>query len=529
MRSSRLIATGLIVMLFSTPARAEDKPVKGRITGVDLFKNGLAVIKCEVVLGKPGTYMLDQVPQPIHGTYWVESNGAVESLVRMSEVDVPADEVVPGNLQDDLAGKKVTISLKGDRRAPVVGTVVKFKMSKDMQDFNGGAAQSRYLVLQTAKGGRAFIDYSEIATVEVDEAGDTVKRSRPQLVLTLTDTKQAETRVIIRYLTRGLSWAPSYRIDISDPKTLTLEQNAIVRNELVDLADAEIRLISGYPSVQFAHVLSPLAPHMTWAGFFQQLAHFGGRDNDFMGNSVVTQNPSYNYRNNTFDLSLGATPAGEGVDLHYQPIGKRTLASGDAFSLTVAGGKADYERVVEWLVPDNRNEYGAYSGRNHSEDDDPWDALKFRNPLTFPMTTGPATVIANGQFNGQRSTYWVNAGEETVMRVNKALSIRTRSLENEVLAKGADRELIWVGGRQYRRSTVAAEVSVSNHRKENVKVLIRRRFSGDMLTAEGDPKASLREEGVFSINKRNELLWTIPLKSGEERTLKFTYTVLVPN
>ena len=145
------------------------------------------------------------------------------------------------------------------------------------------------------------------------------------------------------------------------------------------------------------------------------------------------------------------------------------------------------------------------------------------------MTTGPATVVSGGQFNGQRTSYWVNAGEETVLRVGKALSVRTRSVETEQLNKiGGERDLVWVGGRQCRKSTVAGELSVSDHRKENVQLLIRRRFSGDLVAAEV-AKSSLREEGVFSINKRNELLWTVPLAAGEERTLKYSYTVLVPN
>ena len=60
-------------------------------------------------------------------------------------------------------------------------------------------------------------------------------------------------------------------------------------------------------------------------------------------------------------------------------------------------------------------------------------------------------------------------------------------------------------------------------------MLIRRRFSGELIAAEGAPKSSLREEGVFSINKRNELSWTLPLKSGEEKKMKYVYTVLVPH
>jgi hypothetical protein len=198
--------------------------------------------------------------------------------------------------------------------------------------------------------------------------------------------------------------------------------------------------------------------------------------------------------------------------------------------LTVGKGKADYERIVEWLIPDTRNEYGSHDGRGHgNDDDDAWDALKFKNPLAYPMTTGPALVTANGAFNGQRTTYWVNAGEETVLRVGKALSIRTRSMEHEQLAKnGSGRDIIWIGGRQFRKSVVEGEIDVSNHRKETIQMVIRRRFSGELTQADGSPKSSLREEGIFSINKRYELVWTMPLKAGEEQKIKYSYSVLVP-
>ena len=225
--------------------------------------------------------------------------------------------------------------------------------------------------------------------------------------------------------------------------------------------------------------------------------------------------------------SLGAIPTGEGVDLHYESIGKRTLADGDALGLTVAKGTAKYERIVEWIVPDTRDAFGrGMEGQTAGDDDSPWDALRFRNPLKFAMTTGPAMVIADGKFNGQRTSYWTNAGEETVLRVDKALSVRTRSTETED-AKEGNRDLVWIGARQYRKTVVEGEVTVNNHRKETVQLVIRRRFSGELISAEGEPKSALREEGVYSVNKRNELLWTIPLKVGEERKLKYRYSVLV--
>lgn len=63
---------------------------------------------------------------------------------------------------------------------------------------------------------------------------------------------------------------------------------------------------------------------------------------------------------------------------------------------------------------------------------------------------------------------------------------------------------------------------------ETISLVLRRRFSGELVQADGAPKASLREEGVYSVNKRNELIWTFSMKAGEEKKLKYSYTVLVP-
>jgi hypothetical protein len=530
----RHIAIGVGLLLAHQPLKADDKAApanetsaKSKVVAVDLFKNGLAVIKREVSLGKPGVYVLEDVPSPVLGTYWIESAGQIDSLVQMRDVEVPANESAPANLQEDLAGRKVTIHLKGDKRAPVTGTMMKFKHTKPEEEF----LVSKYVVVQTAKG-RVYVDAAEVASIESDDAGDKVRRRQPRLLLTLTGTDKPETKVAVHYLTHGISWAASYRLDISDPKSLTLEQRAVIRNEMGEFEGAEVRLISGYPSVQFAHVRSLISPGQTWAGFFQEVGGVSARLNAFDNNSITTQNMVMPYGNRRAGtpVALGATPTGEGVDLHYQSIGKRSLKEGDALSVTVAKGKAEYERIVEWVVPDTRNDYGQLAGRSVSDETDgPWDALKFKNPLPFAMTTGPAMVTANGTFNGQRTTYFVNAGEETVMHVGKALSVRTRSLENEVIAKkGGDRDLIWIGGRQFRKSVVEGELTVCNHRKESIPMVIRRQFSGELNEAEGSPRSSLREEGVYSINKRFDLVWSLSLKPGEEKTLKYSYSVLVP-
>jgi hypothetical protein len=58
-------------------------------------------------------------------------------------------------------------------------------------------------------------------------------------------------------------------------------------------------------------------------------------------------------------------------------------------------------------------------------------------------------------------------------------------------------------------------------------LIIKRQFSGDYVKGDDTPKIDLREEGAWTVNKRNELTWTLSLKPAEERTVKFQYTVLI--
>src|SRR3954454_6557957 len=94
-------------------AAADEAAAKSRVVSVGLFKNGLAVVRCEVTLDGPGSVRLDNAPEPVHGTYWVESPVPVETVVKMREVEGPPTTGADVNLQEELAGKKVTVHFKG--------------------------------------------------------------------------------------------------------------------------------------------------------------------------------------------------------------------------------------------------------------------------------------------------------------------------------------------------------------------------------------------------------------------------------
>lgn len=535
-------------LLTATDVIADEVPVSSPIESIALFKNGLAAVRRSAEIDGPGVYRIDDVPAPVHGTFWIEGDVPVDAQVTMREVDAPEHRAI--DFQQELVGRGVTIHFKQGNMPVASGKVLSLgkptgesawsrTYERPAYRYYYGAEQaaagasSGFLVLDTGHG-RAFVDPSEIAFLECDDASATTRQRVPVLLITPHGDKKGT--IHISYLTKGIAWAPSYRVNLVDDKSLTVEQQAVVKNELADLKDAEITLISGFPSVQFSHVVSPLALSQNWTEFFSQINRDPGDVASAMGNvgNIMAQNAAPPSGAGEGGVDLAAPPSGEGVDLHYQSIGKRTMDEGDALMVSVGIAPAAYERIVEWIVPDTRDEEGRFRNREEygrrgmpNEQDQPWDAVKFKNPLAFPMTTGPAMIEDQGHFAGQRLSYWVNSGEETTLHITKALSIRTRAVEQE--KQNTERHLENIGGREYRKVSVTGDLTISNHRNQIVNLVIRRQFSGDLTKSDGNPQLTLREEGVYSVNRRNELTWTLPLKPGEEKTLNYEYTVLVMN
>jgi hypothetical protein len=540
--------------LFALPLLAAgETPVTPQIDSVELFKNGVAVVRASFEVPQPGRYVWDEMPRAVHGSFWVESDGTVgiQSTTRMVE-KTETTEAPTGILQQDLAGQQVTVRLKSapateaqtlsgtvwaipqrdTRRSWDPSLADPFESARPMWSnplasrIETPATTGSFLVLEGAGGNRQYLDLSSIASVSASGPFAPAKRrvEKPVMLFDVTAVPGDGGRLRISYLARGIAWAPAYQLDLTEPDFLKIRQNAVVRNELLPLQDTELRLVSGFPNIQFSHVDSPLWAGGSLAAFFQQLGQAPGGGGPMTTQQLVTYN----------SVAPNAAPAlpdlaeagSTGDDLNFESIGKRSLATGDSLSLEVASARSGYERVVEWVVPDPRDGQGRYLGAGSipRDEDQPWDALQFRNPFKFPMTTAPAMVTEGGRFRGQSLSQWVNPGQTTCLRITKALSIRAEYSEAE---EEQQREVVWVGGNDFRRTKVKGSLLLHNSRGKEVTLSIRSCFSGELLEADDKPAARLRTDGVASVNPRRELQWTLKLAPGEEKTLAFRYSVLV--
>jgi hypothetical protein len=548
MKLPPLLLSFLLASAFA--ALADETAVKPQIDSVGLFKNGLCVVKCSFNADRAGDFVWDEPPRLVHGTFLVESDGAVTIRSTMRKVDDASVALPTGNLQADLAGAEVQLTLKNDE-ATIGGTMKgkvwtmpeakpKPRVWSSADPVASGYARNAYtgnvtpepvattggfLVLEGDKGARDYIALGRIGRVEILKPGAASKRAEDKASIIFTVAKAGAVKV--SYLTRGASWVPAYFVDLTDAKTLRIRQTAVVKNELMPLAGAELALISGYPNVEFGHVDSPLWQGGSLAAFFQQI---GGKPGSRSG-GVMSQQHILGNSYSAADLAplpAGDEPGATSQDLHFESIGKRSLEPGDALSLEVAAGETAYERVVEWPIADKRDAYGNYLHGSRSEPAEPegaWDSVIFQNPLKFPMTTASATIRQDGEFRGQSQSNWTNPGQRSCLHITKALSLQTNHTEIEESGKRENE--VWIGGRRYYRTTVRAEATARNFRSGPVTLLMKAQFSGALVDAEEKPADTLRREGVFSVNPRHELEWKLTLAPGAEKKVTYRYTVLV--
>lgn len=518
-----------------------------KIDSIGLFKNGLAVVRIADSIPESGKLDITAIPDPVHGTFWIESENPVAARIALTSIEAPLATVSQPELLQHLIGQHVKLQLDEDTiEGVILGETWEQRKQWDRNyaHVNGQPAwnywarndssqspnpQAQLTFIRT-ESGIVALQPGEVKRVVFTEMPK-IKREQPVLRL---ESAGGGGEVAVEYLTKGMSWAPSYRIDLSNPNTLTIAQKAVIRNELTNLSNVELRLISGFPSVRFAGVDSPLSPRQTWTNFFQQVVNADQQNNNNMQGQMLTQSRIFENAPSAGGggAALGPADAGEGVDLHYQSIGRHSLAPGESISLDVADSEAKYERVVEWNIPDTRHPNGRYVQEHERQqnpnqfDESAWDAVVFENPFDFPMTTAAAMLVYQGKFQGQQLAHWTNPGDQISIRITKALSVSTRAVENEI---PDTRKTLRIASDNFYKVQVQGELTVKNHRGKPAIVTIKRRFSGELLEADDEPSQQLLEAGIYSINTRNELRWRVELPAGEEKVIKYRYEVLVDN
>jgi len=555
-RVSHLIAGMAVVVAFgaiATLAGEAKQTADLTLTRVALFKNGLGFFSGRTNCPEDSTsFCLRPTSAPSHGTFWVAYPPALDVktlVVREVETSENVEVTTISELLQANVGRHVKLKI-GDE--VVTGVIKHFAKAlpmpkpdpyapggRDAQTDNRYAwdrSQNQLVAIKTDRG-ELYLNPRAITQAEIVDprSNRTVPRERHTVEMEVRLNESAASAPLsISYLAKGITWAPSYMVDISKKGKAEISAKAIVVNEACDLNGVEVQLVTGFPHLQFADVVSPTAMKEDLARFLQALSKGESERNQpgVMYNVMAQSAASYRPPRGQGAAmpSYGAAETGQvAEDLFLYPAGKLTLAKGEIGYIPLFTESVPCEHIYQWDIPDYVDEEGRYQyGRNDRNQPKPeqevWHSLRLTNATRIPWTTAPAETLKNGMILGQDTLQYTSPGSDGTLRITRAVGVKAEQIELETDRK---REAARLYGYSYDLITIRGELSVANTQDKPITLEITKTLSGEVKSADPEARREKLAMGLRRMNGLMKLTWTVDLNPGKSHDVSYTYEVYV--
>lgn len=569
----RTCAFGLLVVGAGRAPAGEEATVPSvrslgaNVVDAVLFKNGLALLRREVELPGAGVYLLEDLPVASHGTFWaIPKNSAtkIESLVSQMVRRVEDSEAT--NLWD-LAranlGRDVQLQIGNDEWASGVleewhERQPRFPMPlseamrssayaeywsppRDARVSLGWAPpagqEPGFALFRTAQGVQA-VPAGTIRGIRSTSGtlSTVLRRQMPGVGVRIEATGPGG---IVEFLglSFGLTWAPSYLVDVSHPEHARVTLRADVLNDLATLSNVRVQFVTGFPHFAYAHVPSPHALIGTTPDFLQMLVAATSSRADASSAPVQQQQARPVRIDAIGDVGIDFPDLEkiEGTNqdgLFLYPQQSVSLRRGERGAYPVFSVPSSSRHVFLLSLEDSMDREGRWrwsgaSGRTDGVDPSTalpvWHALELTNSATAPWTTAPATVMQDGRITGQDTLYYTPPGGTSRLNLSRAM---------DVMAKNTERELdrirnTWVAGATWDIVTIEGEIQVANHRSEAITLRITKRLSGAVTDHEPPATIETTTQNLHSVNTRQVLEWEVRIQPRETSVLRYAYKVYI--
>ena len=525
---------GLVPLIFSTIvlSQAAQQTVTPKVISVSMFKNGFAFVTREIPITDNSAKVVE-VPQTSLGSLWFWTNeGQIDSVTSVDEKTPYSNKVAFSYYSEVLnanVGKKFLFGLlykdekdghKSDRRQNVEGTL--------------RSITANLVSVETTDGTQIFpFDKIENLTAKDptvvlsrEEKGE--RRSRYYQILTKNSAKS----VMMMSLERGMAWAPGYAIDLSSPDKLIFTAKSTVLNDLLDFDKAKLRLITGFPNLQFQNILDPLTSGMSvddWlrsisggvpggvggGGGFGGGGAFANRAGELMSKSAADDakgldHISFDPTNNSI---ITQNASGEQLeDLFFYDLENVSLKKGSRSYQYLYQFETLYKRIYSW----------------DGESGTPiFNKIKFKNQTGKPISTAAASMFKKGEVVGQGMMNYTAANTEAELTVSRSLDFRTDSTTELIdRAVGAIKDKKGVATMDL--ITYETELEIENPKEEAVNFTIRKVILGEIVKSEPKGDIDVSKTGIRGQNPYSIAKWELKLEPGKITKLTIRYKTYVP-
>ncbi|MCD6415247.1 MAG: hypothetical protein J7M08_00945 [Planctomycetes bacterium] len=520
--------------------------LKPEVQKVALFKNGLGYFLCtaDVPGDGPREFSIGPLLAASHGSFWVSwPEGTDIGALIASEVAVEQMQPARSTMQllKANAGRKALVRLR-DEGGTLQGVI---RVPPEAEDepwpapyFAGRSATRRIppprqaeFVLLESEAKTVALFPRDIQTIQFAEA-PRGEFARPQKEVRLTGRLGKDTgplKLAMDFLAKGITWAPSYAVDISRGENAFISAKAVIINEAADLDGAHVDLVTGFPHLRYSDVVSPMAMKESLAEFLASLEQGEGRRELRRMAPMMQQMASSGagWGGGVAPAYQAAREGRSAEDLFLYPLDDVHLKKGQTGYYPLFTEKAPYEHVYEWEVADYLTEQERYQGPQQQgveKEEEVWHSLRLENTTPVPWTTAPAETIKDGQILGQDLIKYTPSGDKATLRITRAMAVKAEQAEYETERQ---RNAAQFYGRTYDQVTLRGEMTVTNFKDETITLEVKKTLSGKLISAEPQADVKSTAKGLKRVNPVHELTWTLDLGAGRTREITYSYQVLV--
>lgn len=486
------------------------EPVQMKAARVALFKNGYACVEMQGSLrgGRQRQVVLG-MPQPVFGTFsWASPAGVARVDSHQREVEVPSVVTGVAELLRINEGKSVTIELKGGRvyqgvlALPQVGEAPVGAFA----DSEEAAPAPGYVLLHTFRGDMVSVGAHEIIGIDfaVGEAPNlpSQKVSVTELEVDLAQEPEDGTPLTLSCLAHGLSWLPTYTLNMGEEDKGEISLKATVINDLVDLENVQLELVSGSPSLGTPLIESPLTQLLGIKDFLKILDSTKMQEemaSGSLGNYAPPQAAETAARDHVnrveelfcYSIPAFSCPRGETLirKLFSQPVSYRhvytcTLPSQGVMKRFIRSGKP----VAEV-----------------------WHCLRLTNEGTEPWSSGIITCYSGGRFVSRSVLPFTAPGQESLLRLNQTYECTVHCSEQAAKPdKETPEKMLYEGS-----------ITICNTSAKPIELELSKEIIGTpQAIGEGGACSTLPGYGDNPIATCS---WKLHLEPGEEKTCTYSY------
>ncbi len=523
-----------IIVLAACMRLTAAEPLPENINTIALFKNGSGYFLSSVSI-PAGSEEFSVLPQvtPAHGTFWVSwpQDADITSLIsEEKDIDKKITAVTIIELLRANVGARVKLAVRDEY---IMGKLVGFE-EKDFEprpmpyrpgkEIYPPRMKTQMILLETDSGISAM-DANQVLGVTFlsDKINrDTVEKEKRVVLTGKFADRSAATQVFISYVGKGITWVPSYIVDITNDDNVIISAKSVIINEAADIENTKILLITGYPQMEFGNINSPIAMTGSLADFLAALGSGqspmarGVTSNVMARGKMMMMEAADSYA----PVSYGEAAQGQQIeDMFFYPVENVTLAKDQTGYYPLFSQKVDCKHIYKWDIANNVDQYFRYN-QQQPQEETVWHCIKLKNDMKQPWTTAPVQTVKEKLILGQSTLDYTLPGDEAVIKITRAGAVKASQTEY-VKERVANSTKFF--GEFFDEVTIEGALSIANTKDKDIDVEATKIITGKTLST--SPKAEVKKTttNVGKINENEILEWKITVPAGGKTEIKYTY------